>query len=101
MTLEFESDGPRNILLEDFKLRDHPFQIAMTYNPDKPGPYEPLMYGKQHTEFYEKFFIQPLKRKENKQVIGSIWSTQTAADWRGFGKSKLMAEESKLVCRDF
>jgi len=88
-------------MLEDFQLRDQPFRISAIYNPDKPDPYEPLMYGKQHTEFYEKFFIQPLKRKENKQIIGSIWSTQSAADWRGFGKSMLMAEESKAVCRDF
>jgi len=101
MTLEFESDGPRNIMLEDFLLREQPFRISAIYNPDKPDPYEPLMYGKQHTEFYEKFFIQPLKRKTNKQVIGSIWSTQSAADWRGFGKSMIMAEESKGVCRDF
>jgi hypothetical protein len=101
MSLEFESDGPRNIMLEDFLLREQPFRISTMYNPDKPDPYEPLMYGKQHGEFYEKFFIQPLQRKTNKQVIGSIWSTQTAADWRGFGKSTLMAEESKGVCRDF
>ena len=101
MGLEFEDDGPRNIMQEDFLLRDQPFRISAIYNPDKPDPYEPLMYGKQHAEFYEKFFIQPLKRKENKQVIGSIWSTQTAADWRGFGKSMLMAEEAKGVCRDF
>ncbi len=101
MPLEFETDGPRNIMLEDFLLRGQPFRISATYNPDKPDPYEPLMYGKQHTEFYEKFFIQPLQRGTNKQVIGAIWSTQTAADWRGFGKSMLMAEESKSLCRDF
>jgi len=101
MPLEFESGGPRNIMLEDFQLREQPFRISATYNPDKPDPYEPLMYGKQHTEFYEKFFIQPLQRGTNKQVIGAIWSTQTAADWRGFGKSMLMAEESKSLCRDF
>ena len=40
-------------------------------------------------------------RGKNKQVIGAIWSSQSASDWRGFGKSMLMAEESKLICRDF
>lgn len=101
MPLEFEVEGHRNIMQEDFLLRDQPFRISAIYNPDKPDPYEPLMYGKQHLEFYEKFFLQPLHRNTNKQVIGAIWSSQSAADWRGFGKSMLMAEESKIVCRDF
>ena len=101
MPLEFDDIGLRNIMLDDFLLKEQPFRISATYNLDKPDPYEPLMYGKQHPEFYEKFFIQPLQRGTNKQVIGAIWSSQSAADWRGFGKSMLMAEESKHVCNDF
>src|SRR5262249_28918437 len=76
-------------------------RISATYNLDKPDPYEPLMYGNQYREFHERFFLQPLQRGTNRQVIGAIWSSQSAADWRGFGKSMLMAEESKCVCRDF
>ena len=102
MPLEFD-DGhaPRDVMREYYLLREQPFRISATYNPDNPGPYQPLMYGNQHREFYEKFFLQPLQRGANKQVIGAIWSSQSAADWRGFGKSMLMGEESKCVCRDF
>jgi len=35
------------------------------------------MYGNQYAEFYDKFFIQPLMRGKNRQVIGAIWSTQS------------------------
>ena len=102
MPLEFEDGfGRRDIMREDFLLREQPFRISATYNLDKPDPYEPLMYGNQYREFHERFFLQPLQRGTNRQVIGAIWSSQSAADWRGFGKSMLMAEESKRVCRDF
>ena len=102
MPLEFESGkGLRDVMRDDFLLTENPFRISAIYNPDNPGTYEPKMYGSQYAEFYDKFFIQPLNRGTNKQVIGAIWSTQSPTDWRGFGKSMLMAEESKRVCRDF
>jgi len=102
MPLEFnEGYGLRNIMQEDYLLAENPFRVSEIYNPDNPGTYDPTMYGKQYDEFYEKFFLRPLMRGKNKQVIGAIWSSQSASDWRGFGKSMLMAEESKLICRDF
>lgn len=102
MALEFkEGLGPRNVMKDDFLLRDNPFRISAIYNPDSAGPYEPKMYGEQYEEFCKKFFLWPLMRGTNKQVIGAIWSSQSASDWRGFGKSMLMAEESKRICQDF
>ena len=102
MPLEFkEGFAPRNLMQKSFLLRENPFRISAIYNPDNPGTYEPKMYGQQYDEFYEKFFIQPLNRGRNKQVIGAIWSSQSEADWRGFGKSMLMSEESKRLCSDF
>ena len=102
MSLEFkEGFAPRNLMEKSFLLRENPFRISAIYNPDNPGTYEPKMYGKQYDEFYEKFFVQPLIRGRNKQVIGAIWSSQSATDWRGFGKSMLMSEESKKLCSDF
>lgn len=101
MPLEFkEGFGQRDVMQEDFLLRENPFRISSIYNPDNPGTYEPRMYGKNYDEFYQKFFLSPLMRGTNKQVIGAIWSSQSATDWRGFGKSMLMAEEAKKVCSD-
>lgn len=102
MPLQFqEGFGPRNVMEKDFLLRENPFRIAAMYNVDSAGPYEAKMYGEQYEEFCEKFFLRPLMRGTNKQVVGAIWSSQSASDWRGFGKSMLMAEESKKICQDF
>lgn len=102
MPLEFREGFVRpNLMQKSFMLQENPFRISAIYNPDNPGTYEPKMYGKQYDEFYEKFFIQPLNRGRNKQVIGAIWSSQSETDWRGFGKSMLMSEESKKLCSDF
>lgn len=102
MPLKFKPGaGPRNVMRDDFFLSENPFRISSIYNPDNPGTYEPEMYGNQYDEFYDKFFLHPLMRGKNKQVIGAIWSSQSATEWRGFGKSMLMAEESKRICRDF
>lgn len=100
MPLQFR-DGRANVLTDSFMLKENPFRISSIYNPDNPGTYETKMYGNQYEEFYDKFFLQPLMRGQNKQVIGAIWSSQSATDWRGFGKSMLMAEESKALCSDF
>jgi hypothetical protein len=102
MPLSFDEGASLDtIMQESFLLKSNPFKISSTYNLDKPDSYEPRMYGNQYDEFLKKFFIIPLNRGEKKQLIGAIWSTQSSSDWRGFGKSMLMAEESKRICRDF
>jgi hypothetical protein len=100
MAFKFKSGkGLRNVMQDDFLLSSNPFSSASIYDPANPGTYEPRMYGAHHEEFYRKFFLLPVMNK--RQVIGAIWSSQVSSDWRGFGKSMLMAEESKLICRDF
>jgi hypothetical protein len=78
-----------------------PFRIAEIYNPDNPGLYVREMYGTQLREFHQKFFVDPLDR-ELHQTIGAVWSSHSGdSEGRGFGKSMMMSEESKLVNRDF
>ncbi len=78
-----------------------PFRIAEIYNPDNPGLYVREMYGKQLDEFHKKFFVDPLER-ELHQTIGAVWSSHSGdSEGRGFGKSMMMSEESKLANRDF
>lgn len=100
MAFKFKSGkGLRNVMQDDFFLTANPFSSASIYDPANPGTYEPRMYGQHHEEFYRKFFLLPVMNK--RQVIGAIWSSQVSSDWRGFGKSMLMAEESKRICSDF
>jgi hypothetical protein len=100
MAFKFKSGkGLRNVMEEDFLLKVNPFSAASIYDPANPGTYEPRMYGAQIKDFYKKLFLLPVMNK--RQVIGAIWSSQVSNDWRGYGKSMLMAEESKLICRDF
>jgi hypothetical protein len=76
------------------------FRVAEFYNPENPGHYSRAMYGKQLSEFQEKFFIAPLERDAH-QTIGALWSSHSGeSEGRGFGKSMMMSEESKLVNRD-
>ena len=85
-----------------FALRENPFRQSATYNLDQPGTYVPEMYGDQLDAFYKRFFIMPLMKDANKQIIGAIWSSHTGdAMGKGFGKSMLMAEESKRINADF
>lgn len=94
--------GRRNILLDDFLLTDNPFRVSEIYNVDQPGPYDHLMYGKQYEEFYSKFFLNPLTKDTNRQVLGAIWSTYSANRLgKGYGKSMLMGEESKRINKNF
>ncbi len=94
--------GRRNILRDDFLLTDNCFRVSEIYNVDQPGPYDSLMYGKQYQEFYNKFFLNPLMKETNRQIIGAIWSTYSANRLgKGYGKSMLMGEESKLINKDF
>ena len=60
------------------------------------------MYGEQLGEFHRKFFLLPLGKESNKQVIGALWSSHKGDDLgKGFGKSMLMAEESRRINMDF
>jgi len=90
-----------NLMTDEFKLRENPFRQAEMYNVDRPGTYVREMYGDQLTEFYKKFFLLPLTKDTNRQVIGAVWSTHTGDAWgKGFGKSMLMAEESRRINQD-
>jgi hypothetical protein len=92
----------QNVMTEVFQLRENPFRQSEIYSPDKPNTYAPEMFGDQLDEFYERFFARPLQNETNKQVIGAIWSSHArGAMGKGFGKTMLMAEESKKVNRDF
>lgn len=103
MGIAFKSDKTgkafTNPLHDHFLLKSNPFGAASIYDPTNPGSYEPQMYGASHQEFYRKFFLLPVM--SSRPVIGAIWSSQVSSDWRGYGKSMLMAEESKRICRDF
>jgi hypothetical protein len=84
-----------------FLLNESPFGHSEIYRPDQPGTYVPEMYGEQLGEFYDRFIIQPLTKEKKRQVIGAIWSSHAGDSvGRGFGKSMLMAEESKLINQD-
>lgn len=90
-----------DIMRERYGLIENPFRVGDIYRPDNPGLYVPQMYGAQHNEFLDKFFVQPLDRDE-RQVIGAVWSARTGDnEGRGHGKSMLMCEESKRVNSDF
>jgi hypothetical protein len=83
---------------DDWGFIENPFRISAIYSPDKPDPYEKAMYGEQYNEFYEKFFLYSLEQQTNRQVIGAVWSTYEANRLgKGYGKSMLMAEESKSI----
>jgi hypothetical protein len=84
-----------------FAITANPFRSAEIYNPDSPGTYVREVYGDQLAEVHEKFFVGPLDR-DKPQVIGAIWSSHAGdSEGRGFGKSMLMCEETKLTNRDF
>jgi hypothetical protein len=92
----------KSVLSDVFGLRENPFKSSHVYNVDKPDVYVPEMYGEQLEEFYQKFFLLPLGKENNKQVIGALWSSHQGDDiGKGFGKSMLMAEESRRINKDF
>src|SRR5437868_824806 len=94
--------GKSNLMQDVFLLLDNPFRVSQIYNPDQPGPYVREMYGKQLAEFQHKFFLNPLQKEGNRQVIGALWSSHAGnALGKGYGKSMLMAEESRLINKDF
>lgn len=92
----------KSVLSGVFGLRENPFKSSHIYNVDNPDPFKPEMYGEQYAEFHRKFFILPLGKESNKQVIGALWSSHQGDDLgKGFGKSMLMGEESRRINNDF
>ncbi|WP_031260496.1 hypothetical protein [Mesorhizobium sp. LNHC252B00] len=90
-----------DVFRDKFRLTGSPFRVAEIYNPDNPGVYVREMYGKQLDEFHRKFFLDPLER-DVRQTIGAVWSSHAGeSEGRGFGKSMMMSEESKIANRDF
>src|SRR5690348_9319792 len=90
-----------DVFRDKFYLTASPFRVAEIYNPDNPGVYVREMYGRQLAEFHRKFFVDPLARDIH-QTIGAVWSSHTGdSEGRGFGKSMMMSEESKLTNRNF
>lgn len=83
-----------------YGLKGNPFPSRATYNVDTPGVYVPEMFGPQRPEFLRKFVLAPLQNMQ--PLIGAVWSVSLGnEEARGFGKSMLMAEESKLINCDF
>jgi hypothetical protein len=92
----------KSVLSDVFGLRENPFRASHIYNVDKPDVFVPEMYGEQLREFHRKFFLLPLGKETKKQVIGALWSSHQGDDLgKGFGKSMLMAEESRRINTDF
>ena len=83
-----------------YGLKKNPFPGNATYGEDTQLVYVPEMFGDQRQEFLRKFILAPL---ENGQpLIGAVWSVvPNDPESRGFGKSTLMGEESKIVNNDF
>jgi hypothetical protein len=94
--------GSTSMMNDVYGLQENPFRMAAIYSIDQRGTYVPEMYGDQYDEFYQKFFLNPLSKESNKQVIGALWSTHSGDSLgKGYGKSMLMAEESMQINRDF
>lgn len=86
---------------EKYALKSNPFSSGVTYAPENQTVYEPEMYGHQHLEFRKKFFVDPLV--SGQPIIGAVWSSTQRGDpqTRGYGKSTMMGEETKLLNKDF
>jgi hypothetical protein len=83
-------------------LTGNPWRQSEIFSIDRPSTYVPEIYGDQLDEFYKKFFLMPLSKGANLQVIGAVWSTHTGdALGKGYGKSFLMAQESREINSDF
>jgi hypothetical protein len=89
-------------VLAEWGFKQNPCRSSHIYNVDNPDVFVPQMYGEQLGEFHRKFFLLPLGKESNKQVIGALWSSHKGDDLgKGFGKSMLMAEESRRINKDF
>jgi hypothetical protein len=92
----------KNVMSDVYRLRENPFRSSHIYNVDNPDVFVPEMYGEKLEEFHQKFFLLPLGKETNKQVIGALWSSHQGDDLgKGFGKSMLMAEGSRQINKDF
>jgi hypothetical protein len=92
----------KSVLSHVFGLRQNPFRASHIYNVDNPDVFVPEMYGEQFEEFHRKFFLLPMGKETKKQVLGALWSSHKGDDiGKGFGKSMLMAEESRRINKDF
>lgn len=101
MALKLKTDG-KDLMKDVFLLKENPFRSSEIFSVDRQATYVPEIYGEQFQEFYKKFFLIPLSREENKQVIGAVWSMHTGDQLgKGFGKSFLMARESLEINEDF
>src|SRR5437763_5104663 len=101
MPIKFKTDG-KDLMTKLFFLKDNPFRTSEIFSVDRRGTYVPEIYGDQFDEFYKKFFLVPLSKAKNKQVIGAVWSSHTSDSFgKGYGKSFLMAQESIEINADF
>jgi hypothetical protein len=100
MAIKLKTKG-KNLMSDVFFLRDNPFRTSEIFSVDRRGTYVPEIYGEQFNEFYNKFFLVPLSKEKNKQVIGAVWSSHTADSFgKGYGKSFLMAQEAIEINSD-
>jgi hypothetical protein len=101
MPLKLKTDG-KDLMADVFQLVENPFRTSEIYSVDRRGTYVPEIYGDQFEEFYQKFFLVPMSKENNKQVVGAVWSSHTGDKaGKGYGKSVLMAEESIRINADF
>lgn len=101
MPIKLKSDG-KDLMTEVFFLKENPFRTSEIFSVDRNATYVPEIYGDQFEEFYRKFFLMPLSKEKNKQVIGAVWSSHTGDSFgKGYGKSFLMHRESIEINRDF
>ena len=100
MVIKLKTKG-KNLMADVFFLRDNPFRTSEIFSVDRHPTYVPEIYGEQFGEFYNKFFLVPLSKEKNKQVIGAVWSSHTADSFgKGYGKSFLMAQEATEINSD-
>src|SRR6266404_1756653 len=101
MTIKLKTSG-KDLMSEVFLLKDNPFRTSEIFSVDRSGTYVPEIYGEQFSEFYKKFFLVPLTKEKNKQVIGAVWSSHAGNSFgKGYGKSFLMFQESIEINSDF
>jgi len=92
----------QDIWMRDWMLKQNPWRQSEIFSIDRQSTYVPEIYGDQLNEFYKKFFLMPLAKEQNKQVIGAVWSSHTGdALGKGYGKSFLMAQESREINSNF
>ena len=86
-----------------YGLTESPWGNTEIFNADnEDAVYVPEAYGAQLEEFHEKFYLGPMSREKNRQVVGGLWSKDDGnGEGKGYGKSLLMYNESREINRDF